>query len=170
MTKTSITAEQARQAFSYDPSTGIITRLVASSNRATIGPVCGRDNGDGYGRVSFMGQRVYLHRLAWLLHYGNWPSNQVDHINGSKADNSINNLRDVGYLENAQNIRKPKTGNQYLGVSWDASRQKYVAQISFGSRGTAKTIHLGRYSTPEQARAAYLQAKAKYHPHAMIGA
>lgn len=164
----SFTAVQAREAFSYDPISGVISRTKKSNGRCAVGPIIARDNGDGYGRVTFLGCRVYLHRLAWLLHYGDWPVCQVDHIDGDRTNNAIGNLRDVDYSANAQNLHGPKGNNKFLGVSWDSNRNKFAASISVGPRHAAKAIHLGRYKSAEQAHAAYLNAKAKYHPYAHI--
>ena len=36
--------------------------------------------------------------------YGKWPENEIDHINGIKDDNRINNLRDVTNRQNALNV------------------------------------------------------------------
>ena len=118
-----ITAADARAVFAYDPITGVITRK-QGRHSAQLGPICSRDNGDGYGRVTFKGKRVYLHRLAWLLHYGEWPQNQVDHIDGDRTNNSITNLRDVDHTANAQNVHVAKGRTGLLGVSWDRERQK----------------------------------------------
>jgi HNH endonuclease len=42
-------------------------------------------------------------RLAWLYMTGEWPKNQIDHINRDKADNRFCNLRDVTQTENMRN-------------------------------------------------------------------
>ena len=165
----SFTAEEARASFTYDPATGIITRTKGTGS-ALLGAIQHRDNGDGYGRVTFKSERVYIHRLAWLLHYGEWPKRQVDHIDGDRTNNRAANLRDVGHTANAQNIHKANSNTGILGVSYCQQRKKFVARISVGPRGSSKTIHLGRFGDVERARQAYLAAKAKYHPAATIAA
>lgn len=160
-----ISAARARAVFDYDCATGIVTRKDGTC-------VSNRDNGSGYARVTLDGQRVYVHRLVWLLHYGAWPSAQVDHIDGDRSNNAISNLRDVDHTANAQNIHvaKSNSGTGVLGVGWDKSRNLYIARISIGPRDSAKNKHLGRFKTIDEARAAYLRAKAKYHPAASIAA
>jgi len=59
------------------------------------------------------------HRVAWALHYGEWPKHEIDHINGNKRDNRIQNLRDVPHLLNQRNrgLRADNTSGAD-GVSW----------------------------------------------------
>ncbi len=170
MTVQAISAAQARAVFDYDHVTGVISRRCRGSNSAELGAILHRDNGDGYGRVTLLGRRVYLHRLAWLLHYGQWPEGQVDHIDGDRSNNSICNLRDVDHTANAQNIHVANSNTGLLGVSYDKGRRKFAARISVGPRGAARTIFLGRYDDAETAHQAYLRAKSKYHPAASIAA
>ena len=84
---------------------------------------------------------------------------QVDHINGNRADNRKSNLRIVNTQQNHHNRTKAK------GYSWNKQKKKYVARITLN----AQLIHLGYYETKAEARAAYLEAKKKYHPTAPIG-
>lgn len=45
----------------------------------------------------------YAHRVIWALHTDAWPTDDIDHINGNRADNRIENLRDVTHTENMRN-------------------------------------------------------------------
>ena len=53
--------------------------------------------------VYFRGERFRLwkHRLVFFLVYGRFPK-EIDHINGIKTDNRIENLREVSGSENCQ--------------------------------------------------------------------
>lgn len=95
--------------FSYDPETGIVTRT-------KTGAVLGGLDQDGYltttlNRPRKRPRQFKVHRIAWLLHYGDWPDGQIDHINGCRSDNRLSNLRDVDQYTNCQN-RHIKSGSK----------------------------------------------------------
>ena len=98
---TEITCDELRQRFHYDPTTGTFTRR-------RDGKVMGVKAGH-YGRIQIdLGSQMrYASRLAWLYVYGEWPTGEVDHINGNRTDNRIENLRDVTRTGNARNLRAP---------------------------------------------------------------
>ena len=50
---------------------------------------------------------VYLHHAVWAVCKGRWPEQQIDHVNGDKHDNSIENLREVSGSENKMNMLYP---------------------------------------------------------------
>lgn len=107
---------------------------------------------------------VSAHRVAWAIHYGEWPAGQVDHINGDQTDNRIANLRCVSDAENKRNLSlraKNKTGHH--GVWWDERRGKYQAYIAEDKR----RVSLGRFDRLEDAVAARQAAEARlgYHPN-----
>jgi hypothetical protein len=77
----------------------------------------------------------------------------LDHINGNKIDNRICNLRSISTQENQFNQIKAK------GYSWHKRDKKWQARIKINQ----KQIHLGLFEKEEDARAAYLEAKEKYH-------
>ena len=137
------------KAFKYDPITGHIIGMKGE-------PIL-KKNRFGYRvcsfRINHVRYCVYAHRLAWYLYYGKMPKNTIDHIDGDKINNKIENLRDVTIQENSFNHTRAK------GYSWDKVNKKYAAQIKFNY----KIIHLGRFATEEEARNAYLEAKKKYH-------
>ncbi len=83
----------------------------------------------------------------------------IDHINGDKVDNRLENLRLVSHGENLQNIRKPMRNNTsgFLGVC--RSGGKFMATISVNG----KSLNLGSFDKPEAAHAAYVAAKRRLH-------
>jgi hypothetical protein len=113
---------------------------------------------DGYRRISFNDSKYLAHRLAWFYVYREWPQNNIDHINGNKDDNRIENLRDVTQGVNLQNMKKVRTTSGFVGVH-KGRRSKYRARI----RVAGVQLNLGEYHTPEEAHQAYLAAKEIYH-------
>lgn len=99
------------------------------------------------------------HRVAWALFYGEWPSGQIDHINGDPLDNRIKNLRIVTNAENSRNF-KLRIGNKtgVSGVRLLKCGKRYVAQIKVDY----KPIHLGTFACIDDAIAARTAAEAKY--------
>ena len=122
-------------------------------------------NSNGYAVIKVDSVTYKAHRLAWLCVHGEWPAGQIDHINGSRTDNRIANLRDVPHLINAQNRRRANRNNStgLLGVS-HGKAGGYVATICVGS----KTEYLGVFSSAEEAHQMYLLAKRQKHLGATI--
>lgn len=105
-----------------------------------------------------LGTGYLVHRLVWLYFHGHMPK-VVDHINGDKADNRIENLQNCTQKENiakASLFNTNKTG--YKGVSYCKNSGKYEAYVH---RDYAK-IYLGLFATAEEAnnaRIEYLERK-----------
>lgn len=140
------------EALSYDALSGEITST--GKYKIKIAPW------NGYVGVTGLGRFALGHRVAWLLHYGSWPEKGlcVDHINGDRADNRIENLRQATYKENFTNRKKPKNNTSgYKGVCKDGS--KWRASIC----KDRKSYTLGTFNTPEEAYDAYCRAAAKLH-------
>jgi hypothetical protein len=96
---------------------------------------------------------ISSHRLAWYLHYGSLPNNSIDHIDGNRSNNKIDNLRDVTNQQNQWNRTTAK------GYVWRKFANKFHARIRLNGR----QIHLGYFHTEQEARNAYLKAKEIYH-------
>jgi hypothetical protein len=157
--KENITYQVATEWLGYNPETGIIARIRATPGRKGKNGSVGHLRADGYLGMSFKNEEYLAHRIAWLLHYGEWPSDEIDHINGIKTDNRIVNLRVVTRQQNNQNILRPKRRNKtgFLGVG--IHKDRFTATIRVNKR----TIYLGSYDTAEQASEIYLKAKRELH-------
>jgi len=115
-----------------------------------------------YCRVAINRKKYQAHRIAWLLTYGSWPVDQIDHINGNKKDNRLENFRDVSNRENLRNQKIPKNNTSgTLGVSFYKSKQGYVASIMING----KSKYLGVFKNKEEAIAARAAANIKYNFH-----
>jgi len=156
-TKTGLRAERLRELVRYEPETGLFFNLV---KRATV-PVGLMSNvlNHGYQRFYIDGIVYQAHRLAWLYMTGEWPKNDIDHMNGVRSDNRWSNLRDVPRKINCENLRPAQSNNRlgFMGVK--KYKKKYVANLY----DNYKQIHLGTFCTPEEAHQAYIEAKRRLH-------
>lgn len=153
-----LTQEALKQELHYDPETGLFTRLRNIGNGIKEGHIFGC-NSRGY-LVGTVRRVMYAnHRLAWFYVYGVWPTGDIDHINGIKSDNRIQNLRDVSKTLNQHNQRKAHSQNStgVLGVRPRGNR--FSARIVINR----KDKHLGCFDTAEAAHEAYLAAKRQMH-------
>lgn len=155
---TKASREEVAALIAYDPQTGLFTHKV-NGHKRKAGTVTGRLDTKGYVRIRLLGYEFKAHRLAWLLTYGVWPQAEIDHINGCPSDNRLMNLRDVSVAVNGWNRKGAMRNNKagLLGVS--TIGKKFHAQI----KAEGAHMFLGAFSTPEEAHAAYLEAKARLH-------
>ena len=103
-----------------------------------------------YTRISFKGKKYLAHRLVFLWHYGYLPIT-VNHINGDKNDNRIENLREATYSQNLMNKGKHKGSRPYKGVR--KQNQKWSATLT--------RVYLGSFETAAEAALAYNAAAMK---------
>lgn len=118
----------------------------------------------GYRCTTINGKQYYQHRLVWLYVYGELPSKPIDHINGVKDDNRVENLRLATPSENQHNRRKTKSKAGLTGAYRASRGNKWYSTIMVENVKT----YLGTFNTEEEAGAAYAAAKAKLHtfsPH-----
>jgi hypothetical protein len=121
--------------------------------------VAGNIRDDEYQMIKVNGNLFLAHRLAWLLHYGEWPEDQIDHINNVREDNRIENLREATHSQNQRNKSSHKeSSSKYLGVSWHKATNKWQARI----RVDGIQYHLGYFTVAEDAARAYDRSALKH--------
>ena len=155
-----ITQERLKELVSYNPETGVFVWISNNGMKAKAGNIAGRIGAYGYSVFSVDGRVYFAHRLAWLYINGEFPRNNIDHLNGVRDDNRIANLRDVTQQINCQNHRK-QNGNkkELIGACFDKATGKYKAQIMHNG----VNFHIGRFDTQEQAHMAYVETKRSIH-------
>lgn len=156
--------DEVLKRLSYNPETGELLWIAESRfgcNRKK-GQVAGSDKGNGYRQISIMGEKHNAHRLIWFMHYGTWPVNDIDHINGDRADNRIANLRDVPRMTNLHNMQKKRANSSCSLLGVTKKGDKYFAQIV----SDYKWHGLGWWATEIEAHEAYLAAKERLHDKA----
>lgn len=123
------------------------------------------DCGIGYRQGAVLGVMLKAHRVCWALHYGEWPSGQIDHINHDRGDNRAENLRCVTISENCRNRSLPRNNSSGI-IGVQRSGSKWQARIKIGGI----TTHLGHFNTIEEAAAARLEAEQRHSFHINHGA
>ena len=151
-----VSIEYLKANFTYDPLTGVVYRKSGPQSGSVASVLLKRQ---GKNRVSIKGKKMYAYRIAWALHYGVWPTYEIDHINGNSADDRISNLRDVTRKINQENVRRPNSRNSLgiLGVSKKGNF--FTAKLVINRRLT----QIGTYKTADEAYEAYVNEKRKHH-------
>ena len=164
MATADLIAARVREVLSYDRDTGVFRWRVNAGRwgRIKAGTETGSPDSHGHLRIQIDGTLHYAHRLAWVHVTGEWPSGDVDHIDGTPANNRWANLRDVPHQTNTENRRRAHRGKKSglpMGVSIDKRDGALRADITVDG----KAYSLGRFSSPELAHAAYVEAKRRRH-------
>ena len=154
-----IPLDNLREMFEYDHAVGTLRWRV---NRRSVkaGEIAGCAHSEGYVVIRFDGELYFAHRLIYALCHGRITSEVIDHVNGCRNDNRIENLRLVSASTNQQNLRKSLSNNKIglLGVT-RTPQGRFKAQISAPGR----PVHIGHYDSPEEAHAAYVAVKREVH-------
>ena len=170
-----LTAEVARDLLRYEPETGKLYWKERDAkwfkeenqsedwNRRYAGEKTGESKSkDGYNQICLLNTHYKKHRVIWLIEYGLWPKGQIDHINGDKCDNRLENLRQVSPSENSRNVRitrRNKSG--VVGVHWDKYMGKWCAVIMNGG----KNVRVGSFTDFDKAVKARRKAEVEYGYH-----
>lgn len=163
--KDDIAYDEVCMRYSYDPETGKLYSKIHNRRRASHDPnqplreircACG----GGYLQVNIKQSYYKAHRVAWLLHYGEWPKGEVDHIDGNPKNNAIANLRLVSHAQNSKN-RKLNSNNSsgVKGVSWFPKSRMWRAYISVDNQWRS----LGYFKNKDEAIQARQLAEAELH-------
>lgn len=146
-----LTATYVRSILDYDSETGDLVWKVNRGQRALKGKIAGSHDREGYKKITINGISYRAHRIIWLWITGNWPISLIDHINGIRDDNTIDNLRESNHQQNQRNQKKPMNNTSgYKGVSWNKCNKIWSSNICLGS-----------FKTKEEAAEAYNKAAEK---------
>jgi hypothetical protein len=138
----------------YTPEDGKVWWKLHPRGPSYSGKEAGNLMHDGYRKLTFGGKQYMVHRVAWLLHDGDWPIGEIDHIDGCRSNNKLTNLRDVSHSVNMQNRKSCQSNNKtgFLGVV--KSGNKYAANIYRNGKQNC----LGSFETAELAHQSYKEA------------
>ncbi|MDU5747881.1 MAG: HNH endonuclease [Haemophilus parainfluenzae] len=170
--KSAPTKDYLSECFTYNENTGLLTwkerPLHHFKKERDMNVINGRMAGkpaksslNGRYHVVFVNGNFYLcHRVVWCLHHGYWPECDIDHINGNKLDNRIENLREVSRSQNMSNVGMQSNNKSgFIGVFWASREGKWQAVVAHNK----KNILLGRFDCPVKAALAYNDGALKYH-------
>lgn len=113
----------------------------------------------GYRRVTINGKEYREHRLIYAMHNNAVPD-QIDHIDGNKANNLIENLRPTDARQNQYNRRLSKANTSGVkNVHWSKTNQKWI--VAFKING--KDHRIGAFDDLEVAKIAAVEARTRFH-------
>lgn len=164
--------QHLRECLEYNPTTGsLIWKKRPSSHFKTqrdcnawntrfSGKKAGVKKSTGRIELTVDNKKFRAHRVAWAIHHGTWPENEIDHKDVNQSHNLIGNLRPATRQQNQRNLKlNRKNTSGFKGVTWFAARNKFKAQIKVRN----KCLHLGLFSDPSEAHKAYCAAADQYH-------
>ncbi len=151
-----LSAEYVRNLLDYDPNTGVLTwQKVHPKHFYRLGKPAGWQRPDGRVMVSFNedGQkREYrAHRVIWLMMTGEWPLEEIDHIDLDPSNNRWANLRLASSSQNMSH-RGLQSNNKsgHPGVFFNTKTKRWWAYI----KQNGQRQHLGVFDNFEDALAA----------------
>jgi len=131
---------------------------IKPSVRTNIGDMAGSSKGI-YKKVQVFGKTYQIHRLIFMMFNGFFPKN-VDHIDGNKLNNRIENLRAATTSQNMCNVKIPSSNTSGIkGVSWHKQRKSWQVQL----RVSGKPTYFGLFKDIELAELVILEARNKFH-------
>lgn len=144
----------------YREDVGELFWKVTRSQNARKGSAAGTDHNSGYRAVHLCGKIYLSHRLIWAIMYGNWPINYIDHIDGNKKNNKLENLREASKSQNCQNsrVRKDSTSGS-KGVNWHTRKKKWTVRV----QANKARKFIGYFDTFEEATIAAKMAQEELH-------
>ena len=143
-----LSQDELKELLDYDPATGNFTWIKSSAKQIGVGEIAGTITCYGYIQIKICKKCYTAHRLAFLYMTGNWPNNQVDHINRIRNDNRWINLRQCSHSQNLGNSTKRCDNTSgYKGVVLDKRDNTWQAKI--GGK------NIGRFTSKEDAALAY---------------
>jgi hypothetical protein len=156
---------QLKDLLDYNPSTGVVSWKV-KRGKVKPGMEAGAPDAHGYRQINVGGRVLKTHRVAWALHYGEWPAGNMDHINHDRQDNRLSNLRVVTTQENNKN-RSAMGDNTsgHMGVGFHKQTGKWRAYIGVDGR----QIYLGLFDSLDLAVVERKRAEKKYGFHSNHG-
>lgn len=115
--------------FKYD--NGVLINTKRRNGSKYMQPAGRKNKSSGYIEVMVNYKRYQAHRTVWEMHHGKIPEGmEIDHMNGIRDDNRIDNLRLVTSRTNDTNRAKSKANTSgVVGVCWDKRKGLWLVRI-----------------------------------------
>ena len=125
-----MTPQEVRTVFAYTPENGRLLWNIATCKTQT-GDVAG-GLANGYMQVKYKQRKYMVHRIIWCYVHGDWPKQMIDHIDGDRSNNRIENLRDVSNAKNQYNRHSLNKNNStgHMGIMYRKRGDAYIVQIT----------------------------------------
>ena len=137
-----VSIDELRKRFYVDEEGNV--RYKIATRFTSAGEIAGGLSAKEYRVITVNNKARMAHHIAWALHHGEWPDQQLDHINGIRTDNRKENLRKGTNTLNARNIKLKCTSstgiNGYHFV--DPAKKYWVRWRDNGNRKQAKFVEL----------------------------
>lgn len=153
------TPDSLQKHFRYDSETGVIYWR-QSAKHFKAGEVAGGKMSKGYVNIYFQKRTLKAHIVAYVLMNGEYPTKQIDHKDGNKANNAWVNLRLATNAENQRNVGlRADNKSGVKGVYFHKQSGKWTAQITVAGN----MITIGRFSDKADAITARREAATNLH-------
>lgn len=127
-----------RELLHYNPESGVLTWRRTVNSRAVKGAEAGNRDPSGYIKLRVDGALLRAHRVAWAIHHGEWPEDEVDHIDRVRHNNRIANLRVGGRAANTHNYSHVSLNSETMarGVRYidDGRPAPWRVELKFNRR------------------------------------
>lgn len=142
-----IDAETLKKFLVYNPDTGIFVWAATFNTNINKGYKAGTiRKPDGYVKIGLKGKTYFAHRLAYLYMLGDWPLQEVDHINGDTSDNRWINLRQCSKSENMCNTKTYNSNTTGIkGLSYitkSTAKRKWQGRIKIKGKTLSRSFFL----------------------------
>lgn len=145
-----ISLEKCKEYFYYDLDGNLYWNVDRGGNKKGNVVKCLKT--DRYFRVQFDGKYYRQHRILYQL-YNNIeldPSQEIDHVDGNRHNNSFENLRICTRSENARNIKVQKnnlsTGIKNIGIRTIDNRKYFILSIMKNKKSFVKYFNAKKYT------------------------
>lgn len=148
---------------SVNPEKGIFIWRANTGGKGKKDKEAGTLMSNGYVKIGIDGKEYLAHRLMWLFVHGEYPKTNIDHKDRCRSNNCISNLRLATPKQNAENMFRESNTSGFKGVHFNKrlKSRPWSANITHCGR----TIHIGYFSSAEEASFARRQSENQYFTH-----